>query len=244
MKLSNAFVGLAAFFAAMPLACGGGGSGGGGGASGTGCTNNSQCGANQQCVMSTTTSRPMDFDDGFAGDPGWAGEPGGAGSPGSAGSPGGGGPGGGGPGGGGGTPASGTCQPIAGSGGGGGSAGGGNSGGVGNTGNSGGAGNTGNTGGGGGPSCDDSFITGSTFYKGDTQFGQCDDSGHPKNCAFGYFLKTSGGCLCTAPCNSGSLPKTGEACSNDGSWTCQKLQNSSGSYDFCAPQNAGLCQAG
>ena len=57
-------------------------------------------------------------------------------------------------------------------------------------------------------------------------------------------LKTTSGCVCTAPCNTGDLPKLGEACSTDGTWTCQKIENSSGTYDFCTHSDLNLCQAG
>ena len=223
---------------ALLAACGGGGSGAGGGAGGGGggktCSSNAQCGAGEECVLSTT-SAPMDFedDDGFGGDDSFGGSGGddsfgGSGGDDSFGGSSGDGAGGTDPGSGGSGQPSGTCKPTGGSGGSGAE----------------GSGGSGAGGSGGGSSCSSDFITGSTFYKGSVAFGECDDAGHPQNCQFGYFIKTNDGCVCTAPCNSGNLPKIGEACSTDGSWTCQTLQNSNGTYDLCTHSGLNLCTAG
>jgi hypothetical protein len=238
MKLATWISASLLFTTSAALAACGGGNGGGGSAASTTCTSDAQCGAGRQCVFSTSsapTTAPRDFHDeeGFGGSSGEGGSDsfgGSSGDPGVGGASGDGSGGSGDPGSGGSGTPSGTCQPVSGSGGNGGSGGSG--------------GSSGSSGTGGGTSCNSDFLTGSTFYKGDVAFGQCDDPAHPQNCQFGYFIKTSDGCVCTAPCNSGELPKIGEACSQDGSWTCQTLQNSSGTYDLCTHSGLNLCQAG
>jgi hypothetical protein len=220
--------------AAVALAACGGGAGGTGGTGGAGagkaCSSSAQCGSGEECVSSTAkaaSASPMDFEDedGFGGAESFGGTGGGDGFGGSGGE----GAGGTDPGSGGSGHPSGTCQPTGGSGG---------------SGNVTGSGGSTSGGSGGGSSCSSDFVTGSTFYKGDVAFGPCDDPAHPKNCQFGIFLLTIDGCVCTVPCNTSGLPSLGEACSTDGSWVCQTLQNADGAHDLCTHAELNLCTAG
>jgi len=147
-----------------------------------------------------------------------------------------------------------TGDPSAGGGGtggggtGGGSTGGGETGGGGSGGGGTGGGGTGGGGTGGGAQCDGDWSLASIpFSCSDCGLGQACDGSVPKNCIDGtYITFPNGDCICIAQCSSFVNINEGDACTKDGSWTCQNIESSNGNNRMkaCVPNSWGLCTVG
>ncbi|MCA9563833.1 MAG: hypothetical protein KC561_10105, partial [Myxococcales bacterium] len=92
-------------------------------------------------------------------------------------------------------------------------------------------------------SCAGDFYLGRQAYEDSSQgFGHECNSGRT-NCFDGTFLETGDGrCYCVASCPSSFA--IGEACSDDGSWTCQHVQATNASANharICVPDSWNIC---
>ena len=90
--------------------------------------------------------------------------------------------------------------------------------------------------------CEGGWSLGSVPFVGDTFIGQCDDS-PPRTCLTGtYIVFDDGDCWCLPECSQAG-PSEGDACTDDGSVTCTRIENAQGTSNgvFCVPPEWGLC---
>lgn len=90
--------------------------------------------------------------------------------------------------------------------------------------------------------CDGGWYLGSVPFVGETFIGACDGN-PPSNCLTGnYIVFDDGECLCLPECGQAGLSE-GDACTDDGSVTCTRIENDEGTSSgvFCAPPEWGLC---
>jgi hypothetical protein len=90
--------------------------------------------------------------------------------------------------------------------------------------------------------CDGGWYLGSVPFSGDAFIEQCDDN-PPTICLTGtYIVFDDGDCFCLPECSQAGLSE-GDACTNDGSVTCTRIENDEGGSSgvFCVPPEWGLC---
>ena len=90
--------------------------------------------------------------------------------------------------------------------------------------------------------CDGGWYLGSVPFVGDTFLDQCDDN-PPQTCLTGtYIVFDDGDCWCLPECSQAGLSE-GDACTDDGSVTCTRIENAEGTSNgvFCVPPQWGLC---
>ena len=84
--------------------------------------------------------------------------------------------------------------------------------------------------------CDDDPLTASGVFRGETDFGECDQT-TPTNCRSTYWIVSDAGCFCTWPCGDLGL-NPGDACDTNGVITCQATPNDG---NWCLHPDMGVC---
>ena len=92
--------------------------------------------------------------------------------------------------------------------------------------------------------CESDFALGETFYHGEDLGTACSPHNAPQNCRTGDFIMfdDTGECICIAACSRFTDVRLGDACTMDGSWTCQHIQATNGNNgEYCVPNAWNLC---